>query len=47
MRLGKLLSVGEAVDDEDMTPTQADVPAAAERPPADIPEPAVAAQADH
>jgi len=47
MRLGKLLSVGEAADDVDVTPAQAEASAPAEKSPADTPEPVVAAQADH
>ena len=47
MRLGKLLSVGEAAEDQDVTPVEAQPQTTAETPTTEAPEPAVAAQADH
>ena len=42
MRLGKLLSVGEAADDQNVTPAQAEPQPTAEKSSTEIPEPAVA-----
>ena len=46
MRLGKLLSVGEAADDQNVTPAQAEPQPTAEKSSTEIPEPAVAVPAD-